>query len=62
MLLTFTTIAFSATYDVRNDDPAQRDALTRFHRALGGDKWINQTNWLHDDASYCTWHGITCGR
>lgn len=52
---------FGSVFDVRNDDPAQRTALTRFYRALGGDKWLNTTNWLQDDASYCTWHGITCG-
>ena len=38
----------------------QRFALEAFYNATNGDNWNTRTNWMNDDKSICTWHGVTC--
>jgi Leucine-rich repeat (LRR) protein len=40
--------------------PTERALLTQLYNQCGGVGWHNQMNWNQDDASHCTWYGITC--
>jgi hypothetical protein len=35
-------------------------ALQDLFVATAGSSWLNSTNWLSPNASYCVWYGITC--
>jgi hypothetical protein len=34
--------------------------LNEIFKETGGDFWYNNTGWLSNDTSYCSWFGITC--
>lgn len=38
----------------------QKYALEAFYNATNGDNWKTRTNWMNDDKSVCSWHGVTC--
>ncbi|WP_299130967.1 hypothetical protein, partial [uncultured Winogradskyella sp.] len=49
----------SAFYDLQGEVSQQeKDALTAFYNALGGDNWVDNTNWLSNEP-VSTWSHIT---
>ncbi|MDM8525396.1 leucine-rich repeat domain-containing protein [Desulfococcaceae bacterium HSG8] len=40
--------------------PGERNALIDLYNSTDGDYWENNTNWLGDPGTECTWYGITC--
>jgi Leucine-rich repeat (LRR) protein len=38
----------------------ERQALIDLYETNGGDNWTNQSNWLGDIDTECTWYGVTC--
>ena len=38
----------------------QRDALTILYNATGGANWTDNTGWLGDEGTECSWFGISC--
>ena len=39
-----------------------RWAMAAIYYSLGGDSWLNKTNWLSDTDHVCDWYGSTCDR
>jgi len=42
------------------DELSEIQILEKFYYYTGGPNWVNQTNWLKVDVSFCYWHGISC--
>mmetsp|Transcript_12413 Transcript_12413/g.18475 ORF Transcript_12413/g.18475 Transcript_12413/m.18475 type:complete len:351 (+) Transcript_12413:93-1145(+) len=40
----------------------ERNALIDFYYSTKGAEWMNTTNWLDEDASYCNWWGVACDK
>jgi len=39
---------------------AERAALIEMYNSTDGANWTNNTNWLGDAGTECTWYGVTC--
>ena len=44
----------------KEDDLDERSILFQLYRTLDGNSWTNRDNWLEDDRSICSWHGVHC--
>ena len=40
--------------------PEEREALIDFYNNTDGDNWANNTNWLGEEGTECSWFGVTC--
>ncbi len=38
----------------------ERHALIDLYNSANGDNWTDNTNWLGDSGTECTWYGVTC--
>jgi Leucine-rich repeat (LRR) protein len=38
----------------------ERQALIDFYNSAGGDNWTDNTNWLGEPGTECTWYGVSC--
>ena len=50
----------SKAFDAGLDNPITRESLVDLYHSTGGNDWVNNSNWLSNEVSYCNWYGIYC--
>ncbi|RKZ66439.1 MAG: hypothetical protein DRQ48_10770 [Gammaproteobacteria bacterium] len=51
---------FVATVASAQIPTIERDALIALYNSTDGDNWLDNTNWLGDVGTECTWEGVMC--
>jgi len=54
------SISFSQEQIIYSEEISERQALIEFYNSTNGNKWNNNTHWLGEPGSECTWYGVIC--
>ena len=54
------SIIFSQEQIIYSKEISERQALIEFYNSTNGSKWNNNTHWLGEPGSECTWYGVIC--